>query len=409
MQSILTIIGRILLAVLGLVLSLGAAGLVFYSLSGMINKLPVLLAMSVLALLLVSGGTIWLLTQRWWVTGLVSGGWLVATAVLFTLLFPAVNVTYRQPTPLPNMQFWDLPTGSHVAYTHVPAVGQAQPTPIIFLHGGPGWLILDSDITFYSQLAQDGYDVYLYDQIGSGRSARLEDVRQYTTARHVADLEAIRQALGAAQIILIGQSWGNTLAADYMAAYPNNVARVIFSSPGAMWDVGRFKADYSGTANVASSAPLPPLRVLLSVVLASRNPLIAQQVMSQQALESYFNAQPASQGSSQNYCLGDEDKVPVRADLGANQYVNRIVFASQESYPDPRPALRQNQTPALILRGACEFLPAAVAQEYRDVLPQSQLVEIANAGHALYGAQPEMVLALMRAFLADSPLPLAAR
>lgn len=85
---------------------------------------------------------------------------------------------------------------------HVPAVGSSHETPIIFLHGGPGFGVLESDIKFYGQLAQDGYDVYLYEQVGSGRSNRLEDVRGYTTERHVADLEAIRQQIGAEQVIL---------------------------------------------------------------------------------------------------------------------------------------------------------------------------------------------------------------
>jgi proline iminopeptidase len=32
-------------------------------------------------------------------------------------------------------------------------------------------------------LADSGYDVYLYDQVGSGRSSRLENIRDYTVQK----------------------------------------------------------------------------------------------------------------------------------------------------------------------------------------------------------------------------------
>ena len=61
---------------------------------------------------------------------------------------------------MPNMQYWSLDTGSRIAYTKIPAAGSVRATPIVYLHGGPGWLILDSDIVvFYSQLSSLRYDV----------------------------------------------------------------------------------------------------------------------------------------------------------------------------------------------------------------------------------------------------------
>jgi len=305
---------------------------------------------------------------------------------------------------LPGMASWDLPTGSRLAYVHVQAVGSGREAPIIFLHGGPGFVVLESDVEFYGQLAQDGFDVYLYDQIGSGRSNRLDDVRDYTTGRHVADLEAIRQQIGAEKAILIGQSWGNTLLADYMAAYSEHVAKAIFSSPGVIWDVGRFKANYEGTADSPIETPPPPVRVPLTMLLILRNPTIAEQLFSQQELEAYFNALPTV--PNQNYCKGAENKVPVLDVRGFNQYVTRMTFASQETYPDPRPALRQNQTPVLIMRGECEFLPFEVAYEYKQTLPDATFLSIPNAGHGLYSAQPELILNTLRAFLLNQELPI---
>src|SRR5690606_20908613 len=85
------------------------------------------------------------------------------------------------------------------------------------------------------RLADEGYDVYLYDQVGAGHSARLADPRQYTIERHADDLEAFREYIGAERMILIGHSWGSSLAALYIARHPERVEKVVFSSPGPLW------------------------------------------------------------------------------------------------------------------------------------------------------------------------------
>ena len=62
---------------------------------------------------------------------------------------------------------------------------------MILLHGGPGAFVVDHPRVadeFYQSVARLGFDIYLYDQIGSGHSARLSDPRQYTVARHIRDL-----------------------------------------------------------------------------------------------------------------------------------------------------------------------------------------------------------------------------
>ena len=402
----------LLLLVLPLVaiLSMASAALTFYVITPLISNLGVLIGIAVIVLLLTSGGLAWIISGRLLPKfrpqfTIVYSGIVLALAVFLVIkIFPRPVVSYQDPELLPGMAYWNLPTGSKLAYIHVPAAGDAKSTPIVFLHGGPGFLVLPSDVAFYSQLAQDGYDIYLYDQVGSGPSNRLADVRDYTTQRDVADLEAVRQQIGADQIILIGQSWGNTLLADYMDAYPNHVAKAIFSSPGAIWDVGRFKVNYNGTADSVIETTTPPWLVPLTVVFIPRNPLIAEQMLSERGLESYFDSQPAS--FNENYCKGAEDLVPVLHVRGANQYVNRLIFASQKAYPDPRPALRQNQTPAIIMRGECEFLPMEVAYEYKQTLPNSTFLSIPKAGHALYGAQPELILNILRAFLSDQELPI---
>jgi pimeloyl-ACP methyl ester carboxylesterase len=389
---------RVALVLLALSLSVALGAATFYGIAPYIDNVLLLVVVALVVVGLVAGlGMRWATKHRA-ATYITFVGWPLLLLLTFVV---KIHAPSAQPIPVPpmaNMQYWSLDTGSRIAYTKIPAAGSVRGTPIVFLHGGPGWLVMDSDVAFYSQLSKLGFDVYLYDQVGSGRSSRLADMRQYDTARQVADLEAIRTKITAGKIILIGQSWGNTLAVDYMAAHPGHVEKVIFSSPGAMWDVSRFRFDYSHSASVGEDPGFTPA-IIAALFLTGRNPAIAQQIVSDSAMETFMDTMPTSVKVENNYCAGDEARISRGLIAGSNNYVNKVVFTSQKSYPDPRPALRGNPTPALVLRGACDFVPLEFAKEYVATFPQSQMVQIQNAGHALYEAQPAQIYDAMASFL----------
>ena len=101
--------------------------------------------------------------------------------------------------------------------------------PLLCLHGGPG--MAHDYIGTLSDLA-DERTVVFYDQLGCGASDRPEDSSLWTLARSVAEVEAVRQALGLDRFHLFGNSWGGWLAAQYtLDRTPNLVGLVISSSP----------------------------------------------------------------------------------------------------------------------------------------------------------------------------------
>lgn len=53
--------------------------------------------------------------------------------------------------------------------------------------------------------------------------------------RHVAALEAVRAAIGAPRVVLIGRPWGTTLAAAHMACHTGRVARAAMTGPDPIW------------------------------------------------------------------------------------------------------------------------------------------------------------------------------
>lgn len=111
------------------------------------------------------------------------GGWFFLGLVGLFVVRGCIPSSYDTPrlSPRASTQFWSLPTGSTIAYTKLE--GSDGGTPIIALHGGPGGYVHSRDIETLGALADAGFDVYLYDQIGSGLSARLENIRDYTAGR----------------------------------------------------------------------------------------------------------------------------------------------------------------------------------------------------------------------------------
>jgi pimeloyl-ACP methyl ester carboxylesterase len=164
---------------------------------------------------------------RIWAVALLLGALEVIGAV--AVLTPMGG---RTPAPVDGVSFWRLGTGSRLAYVRIPGVAPRRPTPVVVLHGGPGVPDMAGDAAYFGKLSTLGYDVYVYDQLGSGRSTRLADPAGYGVERDVADLDAVRRAIGAGRMILVGHSAGGALAAHYLAAHPTGSTGSSSPHPG---------------------------------------------------------------------------------------------------------------------------------------------------------------------------------
>jgi proline iminopeptidase len=110
---------------------------------------------------------------------------------------------------------------------------------LLLLHGGPG--LPSAYLDSLRALAADR-PVVLYDQLGCGRSGRPPAAEgHYTAERFVAEVAAVRAALGLSRIHLLGQSWGGMLAAFYASGRPEGLQTVTFASP--VIDVARWVED----------------------------------------------------------------------------------------------------------------------------------------------------------------------
>lgn len=155
---------------------------------------------------------------------------LLADLALTALRPPAAPAA---ASALPGESVTRVSTGSRLAVVHLAATGPVHRTPIVVVHGGPGVPDLEANARAFAPLAAHGSDVYLYAELGAGRSARLTDPRGYGRTRDVADLEALRRRLGLDRMALVGHPYGGALAAAYLAAHPRRVDGLVLLSPGA--------------------------------------------------------------------------------------------------------------------------------------------------------------------------------
>jgi pimeloyl-ACP methyl ester carboxylesterase len=334
--------------------------------------------------------------------------------------------SHTPPAPVAGQREWRLPTGSELAYVRHAPKRVTRPEPVVFLHGGPGVADLAASSAFFGKLAADGYRVYVYDQIGAGRSARLRDPRGYGLTRDVQDLEAIRRAVGARRLNLIAQDYGAQLAAAYLAAHPDRVARAVLASPAglssrastasvlaspAVPSQGSSTAPFSasptepsqgapawepqgrGTDGKVEAAAVfgrdgtPDPRLLALSTLLRVDPRAAHAFAGDRELDAYLDL--VRQGASY--------PCPAAATTGSGGYVGLTGRAAPGSL---RLSLSKVKAPVLIVKGRCDEQSWASAMAFRQALPSATL---AYLGGGTY--RSEAYLGLLRAFLSDRPVP----
>lgn len=327
---------------------------------------------------------------------------LVGGAVWGLVYAPAPKVAAPDPN---GVSYWDLRTGSRIAYRHAPAAVGSQAVPVVLVHGGPG--SPDSDPAAVAPaLSNAGFDVYRYDQLGAGLSSRLDDVHDYTVTRHVADLDAIRDVIGAQRLNLVGSSWGGTLIASYLADHPDRVARAVVSSPSPLWapafdDDARLTE--SGRRDQLTVVGDHPRFAVANVMLDAIGVRPTRALFPDRQIDGVF-AEVIDGIDLRPGCSAPAGTVGDDPAAGVGFWVNEMTVRNSRDVPDPRPALSGIHVPVLVLRAECDYLSWDVTREYRDVLPDAVLVPIDGSGHAVARDSPELHAGLVREFLRDGTL-----
>jgi proline iminopeptidase len=251
---------------------------------------------------------------------------------------------------------------------------------LIAIHGGPGNSI--DYMLSLEQLASAELAVVNYDQRGTGQST--EPSNGYAMPNYVADLEAVRQAIGAEaagaskSVHLFGHSWGGLVALRYAAAYPQRVSSIILMGSGVLIP----EAAQAGQRNKAER-----------VAALQEQGIIPQPITSLvDILPAYF--------SDPNFDTPDELK-----NMHYNPTVEQMTRAALDNY-DFAAGLDRLAHPVLVLWGEDDPFDMAYVEATKRAL-SAATVEIAvleKCGHYWHEC-PDDFFSHLRAFLKLSPAP----
>ena len=231
--------------------------------------------------------------------------------------------------------------------------------PVVLVHGGPGWWDVFHDLTL------PGFTIHRWDQRGCGRSDRRGP---YTLTRFVADLETIRRDTGHEKVVVVGHSWGASLALQYAQVHPDHVSRLILVS------------------SVGLDGPPPTYSQRVAEILASEpsdDPWIAR----------------ISTGFADRATALEQARRLNTPRFEPNQECADALLAELRAVPDKAVACGRIAVPTLLIHGAEDLRPPYVTDSLLKALPDAERVVLDGVAHYPWMEDPDGFQKVVRAFL----------
>jgi proline iminopeptidase len=243
-------------------------------------------------------------------------------------------------------------------------------------------------------LIDDVTVVHRFDQRGCGRSGASDEL---TMARWAQDIDELRAFWGHDKVVVIGHSFGATLAVTYAALYPDHVAGVVYLDGVGIGDWR------SGDAEVRASRMTPEQAARLDELSEIRPGAPAARSRTRDE-EIEFRAlawfpDNADQSRAMEWALEDAS-----VDLPINWAVNRALSNEINSWPDSRKADDAAAIPAPItfIHGEGDPRPYTAVQALAEHAQQPAFHLIPEAGHSPWREQPAAVREILRSVVLSS-------
>ena len=252
--------------------------------------------------------------------------------------------------------------------------------------GGPGFS--GATLGDLGGLAQD-LELLVIDPRGTGASDPPPDDRAYRQEDYVADLEELRQELGAEQIDLLGHSHGGFVAMAYAAAHPKRVRRLVLVATAP-----RFAREYDERVRALWEASDDPA---IAVALDARLKRMARsheeddERMRLRMLELRLYFRRAEGVEWLGGVFGQEPP-----NLAA------LMLFNAETAPqyDNRAGLPLIEAPTLVISGELDFFDPPANAEILELVPDARSVVLSDAGHFVWFDDPDRFRAEVTRFLA---------
>jgi proline iminopeptidase len=276
---------------------------------------------------------------------------------------------------------------------YVESVGRLGGIAAVYLHGGPGSGCQPDHRRLFDP---DRFCAVLFDQRGCGRSRPKGSRAHNTTAHLIADMEKIREKFGFERWIVVGGSWGATLALAYAEAHPERVRgialRATFLGTRAEVEAGftvRLPQFYPALHEDFLSV-LPPeererpvdayWRRILDADPAVHGPAARAWHDTERALSEHKPARTRLDLASLNVWR----TLPATPFMEAHYFVNDSFMTANQLLQN---AERLAGIPGIIVQGRYDLLcPPETSERLAKVWPGSEIRIVEEAGHSLYDA-----------------------
>lgn len=259
---------------------------------------------------------------------------------------------------------------------------------VLCLNGGPG-LPCDYLREPHACLADHGYRVVAYDQLGCGKSDRPSDPSLWTIERYAQEVETVREALGLGRVHLLGQSWGGWLSIEYGVTFPDSLKTVILED---------------------TCGDMPHLVGELERLRTALGPETVAMMQQHEAEGTLDHPEYQAAITILNYrhvCRLKEWPAPLRRSLeGWNMDIyrtmqgpNEFLYTGNLKDWNRIPDMNRITAPALITVGKYDELTPACALRMKHALPDAQLVVFPNSSHTPFYEEPDAYYPVLLDFL----------
>lgn len=263
------------------------------------------------------------------------------------------------------------------------------PDTVVVIHGGPGFT-MDYLLEDLRPLATNHVLIF-YDQRGTGGSTLVSDSVSLTAQRSVEDLDALRKHFRIKRLNILGHSWGTAIVAMYAISFPDHLRKII--SVGVLPLHGQ--QFFDALKQLGARSDTMKMRQMSELYTARLADPTNEELCRQYYMiwfEPFYGDGNNPPPRTVNFCAGSPESL--RNKLNVDKYT----FASLGEW-NWREPLSNVQVPSLIIHGKKDPLPFEGAQDWADVLKNSELLLLDSVGHFPSAEAPDKFIKAVDDFL----------
>src|SRR3954468_11235371 len=274
---------------------------------------------------------------------------------------------------------------------YVESIGRLGGIPAVYLHGGPGSGCQPDHRRLFDP---ERFHAVLFDQRGAGRS-RPKGRREDNTLPHlIADMEMIREKFGFERWMIVGGSWGATLALAYAQAHPDRVTGIVLRATflGTMTEIengflNSLPRFYPGLYDDFMSV-LPgderaqPIQAYFRRILDSDPDVNIPAARAWGETERILSEHTPNRTRLDLAALASSRGLPATPFMEAHYFANDCFMQPNQLL---REAARLKGIPGIIVQGRYDLLcPPATSHALGALWREAEIRFIEGAGHTLY-------------------------